>query len=512
MALEAWLEGVQVVQTVFVILFVISTVLVGLWAERLISDPDEYYGATKLFGAAVITLASMSGIMSAFGFIGGPGLVYQMGTSSLYMTFAAGLGFAMAYWMVGKRVRGIADAADIGTLPDIVDERFESPLARGLLALILFIACISYLASQVAGGGYVLSVLLGVNMEVAVWIVFGAIILYIAFGGMAAAQLSGAYTGAVMLVGAAGAVVGFFQVAGGMTEVTMTAAAAGEVSNGDIVKTFTPQMLDGFGLAKASAPGLLLIWPIVFSVGVVGQPQVLQRMYSIDNPEGLRTVGLISGVTYAVGSLLWMLIGFAALHLVADGTVEPMTDPDFAALQFVEQLHIGIQLIIYAGLVAAIMSTAGFFLSVASGVIARDFVRMFGWNLSENRQTWVGRITTLVIGVISVLFGLYGGHLVAILGTFGWGTFVSGTFPAIVIGLLWKDCSREGVIAGLLTAVLLNVVLLIATQIGFEFPIGMDFYFIAIVAAVVVTVGVSLVTTGASGENMPDKLEPVFDL
>lgn len=511
MGAEEFVE-VQFIQVIFVVLFVISTVLVGLWAERLITDADEYYGATKLFGAAVITLASMSGIMSAFGFIGGPGLVYAMGTSSLWMTFAAGLGFAMAYWMIGKRVRGMADAADIGTLPDIVDERFDSPVARGLLALILFIACISYLASQVAGGGYVLAVLLGVDMTIAVWIVFGAIIIYIAFGGMAAAQLSGAYTGAVMLIGVVGAVIGFFQLTGGMGDATTTVTTAGEVSNADIVKAFTPEMLDGFGEAKAAAPGLLLIWPVVFSVGVVGQPQVLQRMFSIDDPEGLRTVGLISGVTYAIGSLLWMLLGIAALHLVADGSVAPFADPDFAALYFVEQLHIVIQLIIYAGLVAAIMSTAGFFLSVASGAIARDFTRMFGADLSERRETWLGRITTLVVGVASVLFGLYGGHLVAILGTFGWGTFVSGTFPAVIIGLLWKGTSREGVIAGLGTAVLLNVALLVATQLGYAFPIGMDFYFIAIVAAVVVTVFVSLVTNGASGENMPEHLKPVFDL
>lgn len=512
MVLESWLEGVELTQTVFVTAFVISTVLVGLWAERLVTSSDEYYGATKLFGAVVITLASMSGIMSAFGFIGGPGLVYNMGTSSILMTFSVGLGFALAYWIIGKRVRGMADVADIGTLPDIVDERFQSPAARGLLALILFIACISYLASQVAGGGYVLSVLLGVSMEVAVWLVFGAIIVYISFGGMAAAQLSGAYTGAVMLIGVVGVVIGFFQVTGGMADVTMTTAQAGEVSNGDIVKAFTPQMLDGFGLAQSSAPGLLVVWPIVFLIGVVGQPQVLQRMYSIDNPEGLRTVGLISGVTYAVGSLLWMLIGFAALYMVADGTIEPMADPDFAALHFVEQLNVAIQLVVYAGLVAAIMSSAGFFLSVASGAIARDFVKMFSWELSESRETWLGRITTLVVGVASVLLGLYGGHLVAILGTFGWGTFVSGTFPAIVIGLLWKGCSREGIVAGLSTSLILNVTLLAATQLGYTFPIGIEFYFIAIVAAVVVTVGMSLFTNGASGENMPNRLKPVFDL
>ncbi|OAQ51280.1 hypothetical protein HTG_18695 [Natrinema mahii] len=496
----------------FVAVFIFSVFAVGLYSQRLIDSSDEFYGATKMFGAAVITLASMSGIMSAFGFIGGPGLVYQMGTSSLWMTFASGLGFAMAYWIVGKRVRGMADVANIGTLGDIADERFNSGAIRGILAVILFIACWAYLASQVAGGGYVLSVILGISMETAVWLVFGLIIVYVAVGGMASAQLAGAYTGAVMLIGVVGVVVGFFQIAGGMGNTTMTVVEAGELTGADVTKAFTPQMLDGWGLAEGSAPGLLLIWPIVFSIGVMGQPQVLQRMFSIDDPKGLRTVGLVSGVTYAVGSILWLLIGLVALYLVASGTIEPLADPDMAAFEFVERLHVALQMIIYAGLVAAIMSTAAFFLSVASGAIARDLVRAMGWEFSERRETWLGRVAVLVVGVGAVIFGLYGGHLVAILGTFGWGTFVSGTIPAVVVGLLWKDASREGVTAGLAAALLLNVTLLAATQLGYSFPIGMDFYFIAIAVSISVTIFVSYLTDGASGENVPEHVKPIFKL
>lgn len=503
---------VELLVTGFVVLFVLSVFGVGLYSQRMVESSDQFYGATKLFGAAVITLASMSGIMSAFGFIGGPGLVYSLGTSSLWLTFAAGLGFAMAYWVVGKRVRGMADVADIGTLGDIADERFNSPAIRAMLALSLFIASWAYLASQVAGGGYVLAELLGVNQQIAVWLVFGVMIVYVAAGGMASAQLAGAYTGGVMLIGVVGVVIGFFQITGSMAHMTTTVATAGQVSAADVTKAFTPKLLDGWGLAKTSAPGLLLIWPIVFSIGVMGQPQVLQRMYSINKPKGLRTVGLISGVTYAVGSLLWMLIGFVALYMVASGSIEPFTNPDLAAFKFVNRLHIVLQMIIYAGLVAAIMSTAAFFMSVATGAIARDLVRATGWSLSNQRETWLGRITVVVIGVGAVLFGLYGGHLVAILGTFGWGTFVSGTIPGVVIGMLWKDASREGVTAGLFTSLVLNVVLLAATQMGYSFPIGMDFYFIVIAASIVVTIFVSLFTNGASGKNVPEHVKPIFNL
>lgn len=512
---------VDVLVTGFVVVFVLSVFAVGLYSERLIDDADEFYGATKLFGAAVITLASMSGIMSAFGFIGGPGLVFSMGTSSLWLTFSAGIGFAMAYWIIGKRVRAFADVADIGTLGDIAEERFQSPAARGLLAIILFIACWAYLASQVAGGGYVLNELLGIGVAPSVWLVFGVMIIYVAVGGMASAQLAGAYTGAVMLVGVVGIVIGFFQVTGGMVDVTTTVANAPEITVGDVSKTFTPKLMSGYGVAEGSAPGLFLGWILIFSLGVMGQPQVLQRMFSIEKPEGLRTVGLVSGVTYAVGSLLWMLVGLVALYMVAGGVVTGdalsslLSNPDLAVFEFVNRLHIVLQMVIYGGLVAAIMSTAAFFMSIASGAIARDVPLALGIEMSGSRETWLGRAAVFVVGVGSVLFGLYGGELVAILGTFGWGTFVSGTFPPIVIGLLWKEASREGAVAGLVTALLLNVVLLGADQLGYAYPgsgIGIPFYFTVIATSVVVTIFVSWFTNGASGDNLPEHIEPIYDL
>lgn len=503
---------VQLAETAFVIGFMIVTFLIGVYASRKVKTSAEYFGATKMFGSVVILLASFAAIMSAFGFVGGPGLVYNLGTSSLLITFAAGFGFALAYFVIGKRVRAMAELRDIGTLPDIVERRFRSPKARGMLAIILFIACWAYLGSQISGGGYVLAELLGLGRTLSVVAVFGIIIAYVAIGGMAANQLADAFNGAFMLVGVVGAVIGFFFITGGMENVTHMTATAGEISLQDVTKIFTPHMLDGWGLAKPGAVGLLVAWPVAFGIGLVGQPQVLQRMIGIDKPDGIRTVGLVSGLSYATASLLWMLLGLGALYIVGTQVIAPFANPDLAVFKVMAQLSTPIRAIIFAGLVGAVMSTASLFMIVASGAVARDIPRAFGATLSDSAETWLGRLATIVIGIGAIVFGLYGGELVAILGTFGWGTFISGTFPAVIVGLLWKGASKEGVEAGLFTAIVLNVVLLAGSQMGVTYPHGLPFYFIVISVVLTVQVVVSYMTDTASDEDIPERVKPVFEV
>ena len=56
----------------------------------------------------------------------------------------------------------------------------------------------------------------------------------------------------------------------------------------------------------------------------------------------------------------------------------------------------------------------------------------------------------LNIGIFAIMFALTSGEAVAILGTFGWGTLMSATFPVFITGLLWKRASSQGVFSGLI--------------------------------------------------------------
>ena len=187
-----------------VVAYFVATFGIGIYAIRRIKIAEHYFGAHKLFGPIVTSVAAFASIMSGFGFVGGPGLVYKLGATSLWITLAQSVAFGFSWWIIGKRIRLIAEARPIATLPDIADARFKSNAVRGLLAISLVLGVIAYLGTQVMAGGYVVSGLLGVSLETAILIVFGITMIYTAVAGMAASILTDFFQGLIMLIAAIG--------------------------------------------------------------------------------------------------------------------------------------------------------------------------------------------------------------------------------------------------------------------------------------------------------------------
>ena len=306
----------------YVIVFLIISIGIGWYANRYAKTAEGFFGGTKMFSGLVIGLASMAAVMSAFGFIGGPGLVYKFGFTSIWMTIACGPGFAYGYWVIGKRMRAMAEVTDVATLPDIARVRFQSQAVRGILAIGLFLAATAYLSSQVKGGAKLMNQMLGVSEEWGVIIMFGTTLAYMLFSGMSGSILTDAFQGLVMLIGVAGVVFAFFAMTGGDFSAIMNAPH------------FGPSFVDGAG----SLPFQLVItWAVVFFIGVMLQPQLLTKMYAVKNPKDLKLAGILGGTTYGLTSLVWILVGYGAVYLVATGAAPPLKDLDKAAFLFVSK-------------------------------------------------------------------------------------------------------------------------------------------------------------------------------
>ena len=188
-----------VVATIVIGYFIVSFII-GIVCVRKIKTSEHYFGATRLFGPFVMGIASCAAIMSGFGFIGGPGMVYKLGATSLWITLTAPFGFAFGFWMLGKRLRLMAEVKSIGSLPDIVYYRYKSNAARALLALSLLLGVVAYLGTQVLSGGIVVAGLLGVSLEVGIHLAFGVVLAYTAIGGMVASILTDFFQGLIMVI------------------------------------------------------------------------------------------------------------------------------------------------------------------------------------------------------------------------------------------------------------------------------------------------------------------------
>jgi len=480
----------------FTIVFMLVSIGIGWYANRYAKTAEGFFGGTKMFGGLVIGLASCAAVMSAFGFIGGPGLVYKFGFTSIWMTIACGPGFAYGYWVIGKRMRAMAEVTDVATLPDIARVRFQSQAVRGILAVGLCLAAIAYLSSQVKGGAKLMNQMLGVSEEWGVAIMFGSTLAYMLVSGMSGSILTDAFQGAVMLVAVLGVIFAFFSMTGGDFSAIMHAP------------NFGPTFVDGGGALPFQ---LVITFALIFFIGVMGQPTMLAKMYAVKSHKDLKMAGWLGGVAYGATSLVWILVGYGALYLVATGAAPAIKDLDKAAFLFVSKTGGIMQALIMAGLLAAIVSTASFFISLASGALTRDLAGAFGHEIDHDKQIIYGRYLQIVVMLLCIGFGYWGGRAVAILGTLGWGFFASVTLPTFVMGLLWRRCSREGVLTGLTFAVIANIALPLLENFKI-YKLPYPYYLFTIAGAIILTTIVSFMTTGAAGDNMPEEMKPVFKL
>lgn len=473
----------------FSILMIIVSFGIGIWAKKKATTAQAYFGGTAMFGPVAVGLSSMAGIASAFAMVGVPGIIYATGNA---MTFwmLSGAAFAMSYIILGKKMRAMAEVAPISSLGDICDLRFNNNrLIKALMSIIICLGCVGYLAAQISAGTALISNLIDIPPIVAGLIIFGLLTVYTALAGEVGGLLSQAFQGLIMVFAALVLIIAFFAVTGGFGNVLEAVAAVESVTGANgVTKALGPDLLNAWG----SYPGgISLTWMLIPILGCVGQPQVLTRMYAVKNPRDLPKAGLVTAITHTIVGFLAVAGAYGALYLVATGKIDPPAANDQAIYAFADYLGIWAQLLVYAAVLAAALSSASMFLSSSSTLLSKDLPAALGIKIAPEKQISVSRVFMFILGAIAIVVSIYSSEMVALLGTFGWGTLVSATFPIFVVGLLWDRCTEAGALVGIAYACVFNILPLVT---GFAYPSALPGYFLTSAIAVALTVIVSLLT------------------
>ena len=201
----------------------------------------------------------------------------------------------------------------------------------------------------------------------------------------------------------------------------------------------------------------------VFGVGVLGQPQMLHKFYMLDDPAKLKWMPLVLSASQAVCVLVWLGIGLAVPSLVTQGRLGALARPDEAApvflLQFAEPVLAGLAV---AAILAAVMSTADSFINIGSAALVRDLPRALGIRITDQLR-W-GRVAVLAVAATAALFAYFNGELIALLGTFAFGTFAAALAPALALGFNWTRVTPLAAGASISTGLLLNLGLELAAR------------------------------------------------
>jgi Na+/proline symporter len=234
---------------------------------------------------------------------------------------------------------------------------------------------------------------------------------------------------------------------------------------------------DRFGPAFLDPVAGVPLWTglgffFVFSIGTLGQPQMLHKFFMLKDPRTLRWMPLVLGGSQTVCLLLWVGLGLAVPALVASGALPPLASPDEATpaflLAFAPDWLAGLA---FAGLLAAVMSTADSFLNLAAAALVRDLPKALG--RAPRDEVGRGRRAVVALSIGAAVTAWLYGDLVALLGTFAFGTLAAALAPAMGIGLAWERVSGRTIALSIACGLGVNLALELAGRLG-GLPAALD--------------------------------------
>jgi len=482
----------------FVGVYMLLCLVIGIWALRRTNSTHDFFMAGRDLGIMVTAFAVFSSTMSGFGFVGGPGLVYRMGMSSVWMIACVIMGFNLAFFLLGKRLRLLSELGDSISLPDVVALRYGSNATRFLISIAIVLGVLGYLATQILAMSVVLRDIFiqtefwsGASLEMCVGLSCSILVFYSITGGIVASVYTDLVQGGIMVVAA---VCIFFTVMytydGGFTEISQ------------IIEADDPEAIGPWGTL-----GMIgcLSWFFVFGLGSTGQPHVITKLMMNKRVADARYILPVSAGGYFFSALLWISIGLVMRALVLSGHQPELASADAAASQFLQNYaHPVLAGVVFAGLFAAIMSTADAFLNIGTAALMHDIPKAIGLQL-KNELLWA-RITTFSLTILAALFALYTGDFVAILGAFGWGTFAAAIVPVVAVGFNWKRATPMAANVAVIASLSINfMVKLFKISIPYNIDVGA----LALFISLFLFVGISLLS---SRPKLDPDVEAIMDI
>jgi sodium/proline symporter len=428
--------------------YLLMLVAIGVGSARFSSaGPSEFFIGGRRMHRLVVALSAVVSGRSAWLLLGVTGMAWGMGASAIWAVAGYTVAELLLFLFYAPRLRRFSEAYDVITLPDFFAARFgdRDGRLRMLLAAVILVFMVGYVAAQFVGGGKAIGASFGVAPTTGVLVTATIVLLYTTLGGFLAVSLTDTVQGVLMLLGLV------------LLPVLMVLDRGGAGAVLSELAAVDPALLDPAALAAGAFLGFVGI-----GLGSAGNPHILVRYMSIRDARQFRfaaVVGTASNVVMGVGAVLIGLLGrlyFPDAALLPGGDTENLYPA--LAQQHLPPVLFGV---IVASIFAAIMSTADSQLLVAASAVVRDVyekVLRRGMALDPRRLVVYSRVVVVALVGVALGVGLLAQELVFWLVLFAWAGLGAAFGPTSILALAWRGTTRAGVFAGIATGTLTTVV------------------------------------------------------
>ncbi|WP_353258040.1 sodium:solute symporter family protein [Prochlorothrix hollandica] len=477
-----------------IILFLIATLAIGLWAAKQIKGDSVNYlvaGRGLVLPLAAATLMAQSvdsnatlgnmDLAAAFGFWAGASLP---------------LGLALCLFLTALFFAKPMNRLGLITLPDFYRVKYNRT-TEWIASVIMVLSFSFLLAGNLVAGGFLFQSFLGTTYTLGVILIALVVVIYTASGGLFAVAYTDAIQVAIALIGTL-ALLGFL------------------AFNFDFT---IPPGMGPFDLEQLTDPaaGAAINWATLLALGLgdIVAIDFMARVFAADSPETAQKACFISSAGTVIIGVPFSMMALAAPQILATAGVAIDADTPllFSLINGVAPPALG--LLVIMAILSASLSTADGAILGTSSVIAHNImgIRHDNYTTSGSRLLALTRTMAVVITVIGVIFAVLvpqTGILLLLAFDLGF----AGLLIPLVGGIYWSGSTAPGALACIIVGTLtrLGFFVLMPTMFGadntllyLENPLlTADFdgfpTLISPLVGLVAFVGVSLLTGGSKGQ------------
>jgi sodium/proline symporter len=444
------------------ICYFIIVLAIGYYFYNKTHGMSDYLLGGRHMNPYVTAMSAQASDMSGWLLMGLPGSIYLFGIGEVWIGIGLAIGSYLAWLFVAKRLRKYSEiSGDSLTISQFFSNRFKDDNGnlRLISSIIILVFFTFYVTSGfVAGGNVFLAIFPDMEYYPAVIITAAVLVLYTFLGGYRAVCWTDFVQAILMIVAVIVVpIVALNSINGGWDFVINSANTQ--------VSHFTDIFWDGGKPITA----VTLVSCLAWGLGYFGMPHIIVRYMAIEDPEEIK-------ISRRVGTL-WVVIALTCVALIALIGRGYFTGADVmttsAEAQKIFLLMVGgcftsvIAGILYAALMAAIMSTADSQLLVASSAVTNDmYVKLSEKStkkLNDNQLMWISRFVVIGIAIIAMLMAYDPNSSIMNLVSFAWAGFGAAFGPIVLASLFWKRANGKGALAamiiGFLTIILWNTFL-----------------------------------------------------
>ncbi len=463
--------GLTTYSIIFIGLYIVFCIGVGVYAQRKATSSDQYVVARRRLHPAILAVAASATVGSGITFLGCPGFAYSFGYPGLWYSTSWCWLVPLVTLLTFYTFRRLVEKKGSMTIPGYLADRFNSDTVRILTVILACVAQVFFLGGQFTGAGHIMHVIFDIPYSWGVVLMAVVITFYVAAGGYRSIAITNVLQGFLMFFCALliffSAYVFFPEGVGALNERLASI-------DPNSLKVFNPK-------AGAIGGSIFAVYCMAIPLAFYSfSPQTSSHLLATRD-FSIKTILLYVFIMWLM-FFVYQLTPLAGVAAKAHG-IEVARPDSVLAVMVKQQYSPLFAAFLLIAILSAIWSTSDVVLfAIATGVSNEVFANFIakrkGYSVKKT-DAWnmnIARIIMVALAVFSVVLVLNPPEFLVTFIWIGLGSAMVIIAPIVVVSSLWERASRIGAIATMIIGIIVFYSMLIGgvapfTASGIQLPI-----------------------------------------